>query len=135
MFSKQTCIYLIHSTQSVKKFGYLRKRRHNELLSPLFCPKVTKYVSPQLTQPLAVVYLAQWFPKCGSKPKQGWRMVKKRRAEAEPEEGLRAKRGPKSDWVPLLRHIEIPKMNSPRTDFTHFPFQYSHLSTVIRHRN
>jgi len=49
-----------------------------------------------------------------------------------PGRGPGRKGGPKSDWVPLLRHTEIPKLNSPRTDFTHFPFQYSYLSTVIR---
>jgi len=43
---------------------------------------------------------------------------------------------PKSDWVSLLRHIETPELNSPRTYFTPFPFQFSYLSTCdIRQRN
>jgi len=44
----------------------------------------------------------------------------------------RPKRGPQSDRVPLLRHIETPELNSPRTDFTHFPFQYSCLSNTSK---
>jgi len=27
----------------------------------------------------------------------------------------------------VLRHIETPELNSPRTDFTHFHFQYLYL--------
>ena len=42
--------------------------------------------------------------------------------------GARQEGGPKSDWVPLLRHMETPELNSPRTDFMHFPFKYSYLS-------
>jgi len=122
MFSKQTCIYLIHSTQSVKKFGYLRKRRHNELLSPPLCPKVTKYVSPQLTQPLVVVYLVQCFPKYGSKPKQGWLMVKKARVEAEPEEGPWAKRGPQVWLSAFVTAYRDTKDEVTKNWFHTFPF-------------
>jgi len=43
----------------------------------------------------------------------------------EPEEGA-----PKSDWRPLLRHLDIPELNSPITDFTHFLFQLSYLSNT-----
>jgi len=32
----------------------------------------------------------------------------------------------------LLRHIETPELNSPRTDFTHFHFQYSYLSNTSK---
>jgi len=41
IFSKQTCICLTHSAQSVKEVGYLRKRRDN-WLSPRLCSKVSK---------------------------------------------------------------------------------------------
>ena len=40
------------------------------------------------------------------------------------------KGAPKSDRVRLLRHIETPELNSPRTYFTHFFFQYSYLSNM-----
>jgi len=29
-----------------------------------------------------------------------------------------------------LRHIETPDLNTRRTDFAHFPFQYSYLSNT-----
>jgi len=51
MFSKQTCICLTYSTQTVETVGHLRKRSHNRLL-PRLCSKVKKCVSPQLTQRL-----------------------------------------------------------------------------------
>ena len=38
----------------------------------------------------------------------------------------------KSDWAPLLRHIATPELHSPRTDITHFPFQYSYLSNMSK---
>jgi len=83
MFFKQTCICLTHSTPSVKKVGYLRKRRHNRLLSPRLCSKVKKYVPPQLTQRLVSLF-SQWFPKYVSKPKQGRQTVKKGSHRGDP---------------------------------------------------
>jgi len=44
-----------------------------------------------------------------------------------PGEGPSKKGTPKSDRVPLLRHIETPELNSPRTDF---PFRHSYLSNT-----
>jgi len=82
MFSIQTCMRLMHSTQSVKKVRHLRKRRHNRL-SPRFCSEVKKYVSPQLTQTL-VSLSSPVVPNYGSKPKQGWRMVKKGPRRGDP---------------------------------------------------
>jgi len=56
------------------------------------------------------------------------------RAPRTPGRGWRPgqKGAPKSDRVRLLRHIETPELNSPRTDFTHFPFQYSYLSNMSK---
>jgi len=46
--------------------------------------------------------------------------------------GSGQKEGPKSDWISLLRYIQTPELNSPRTDFTHFHFQYSYLSNTSK---
>ena len=39
---------------------------------------------------------------------------------------------PTSDWVRLLRHTDTLGLISPKTDFTHFPFQYSYLSNTSK---
>ena len=49
------------------------------------------------------------------------------RAHCIPRQGD-GKKGPKSDWAPLLGHIDTPDLSSPRTDFTQFPIQHSYLS-------
>jgi len=75
MFSKQLHMFDPLYTKCEKK-GYLRKRRRN-LLSPRLCFKVKKYVSSQRLVRNTfrhngwLVYLAQWFPKYGLKPKGG----------------------------------------------------------------
>jgi len=61
--------------------------------------------------------------------KQSWR----KGPPYPPSGGTPGKKGaPKSDRVCWLRHIETPGLNSLRTDFTHFPFQYSYLSNMSK---
>ena len=36
-------------------------------------------------------------------------------------------------WRPLLRHINIPELSWPRTDFIRFPFQHWYLSNTVVH--
>jgi len=67
-----------NTTQTVRKAGYLLKRRHNRL-SPRLCTQVKKYVLPQLTRRF-ISWSSQVLPKAGVeiqtrevKSQKGWR--------------------------------------------------------------
>jgi len=73
--NKPAYIRPTQSTQSANTDVYLWKQSHNRLL-PRLCNEIGLLVAAAQHNGW-LVDIAQWLPKYGSKPKEGWRRVKK----------------------------------------------------------